>query len=81
MNTTVWSRKEGFVSVVLFENGTSAAVSTKVFKSAEGAAKFNERIVEVCGHKYELSNLPVRTTNPINGEVTVNFIFENLIAI
>jgi len=81
MNTTTWNRSSGFVSVVLFANGTSAAVSTKVFKTAKGAESFCKRIVEVCGPDYSLQDLPWMSTNPDTGEVTRHFRKENLTAI
>ena len=81
MKTTTWNRESGHVAVVLFDNGTGSAVSTKVFKTKAGAEKFCTRIREVCGEKYENSNLPWETTNPESGEVTRNFRRENLSAI
>ena len=81
MRTTTWTRNGGFVSVVLFENGTSAAVSTKTFKTKAGAEKFNARIIDVCGDKYEKANLPFRTTDLATGEITINFKVESGVAI
>jgi hypothetical protein len=81
MKLTTWNRDSGFVSVVLFDNGTSAAVSTKVFKTQKGAEGFNKRIVELCGEKYEKANLPWESTNPKTGEVTRHFRHENLTSI
>ena len=45
MNTTTWNRSSGFVSVVLFSNKTSAAVSTKVFKTEKGALAANTKLI------------------------------------
>ena len=49
MKTTTWNRANGFVSVVLFENGTSAAVSTKVYKTKKGAEGANNKLLQLCG--------------------------------
>jgi hypothetical protein len=81
MKLTTWNRDNGFVSVVLFDNGNSAAVSTKTFATKAGAEKFNKRIVEICGEKYEKANLPWESTNPETGEVTRHFRRENLTTI
>ena len=78
MKTTTWSRDEGFVSVVLFENGLSAAVSTKTYKTKDGALAANKKLHTICGKGYSKQNLPYRTTNPKTGEVTVNYKTENL---
>ena len=81
MNTTTWDRANGHVTVILFDNKKGAAVSTKVFKTKAGAEKFGDRIREICGDKYELSNLPWETTDPKTGEVTRNFRRENLTSV
>lgn len=81
MKTTTWNREEGFVSVVLFKNGTSAAVSTKVYASEDGAKAANEKLRDICGNDYRKQNLPYRTTNPKTGEVTVNYKVENLTSV
>ena len=78
MKVTTWNRDVGFVSVVLFANGKSAAVSTKTYKTQKGAEGANKRLIEVCGDNYENQNLPWKTTNPKTGEVTENYRSENL---
>jgi|TARA_R110000751_G_scaffold5594_3_gene25368 hypothetical protein len=78
MKVTTWNREDGFVSVVLFANNTSAAVSTKTFKTKKGAEGANKRIIELCGENWEKGNLPWKTTNPKTGEVVTNFHNENL---
>lgn len=78
MKVTTWNRETGHVAVVLFANGTSAAVSTKTFKTKKGAIAATQRIKELCGENWEKGNLPWKTTNPKTGEVTVNFRNENL---
>ena len=81
MKCTTWSRSGGFVSVVLFANKTSAAVSTKIYKTEKGAKGANMRLKERCGDNWEKMNLPYRTTNPKHGSVTVNYKTENLASI
>ena len=78
MKTTTWNREAGYVSVVLFANKTSAAVSTKTYATKKGAEAANARLQEMCGDNWELANLPYRTTDPKTGEVTVNYRTENL---
>jgi|TARA_R110000751_G_scaffold50895_1_gene112049 hypothetical protein len=78
MKTTTWNREAGYVSVVLFKNGTSAAVSTKTYATKKGAESANTRLQDMCGENWELGNLPYRTTNPDTGEQTVNYRTENL---
>jgi hypothetical protein len=78
MKVTTWNRDLGHVAVILFDNGTSAAVSTKTFKTKKGAEGANKRIIEMCGENWELGNLPWKSTNPTTGEVTTNFRRENL---
>ena len=81
MKCTTWRRHGGFVSVILFANGTSAAVSTKVCKTQKGAESINARVDALCGPDYSLQDLPWSSTNPETGEVTVNYRKENLSAI
>ena len=78
MKLTTWNRANGFVSVVLFENGSSAAVSTKVYKTQKGAEGANKRLLELCGKNWEDGDLPWSTTNPKDGTVTRNYRRENL---
>ena len=78
MKMTTWNREAGYVSVVLFDNGTSAAVSTKTYATKKGAEAANTRLQELCGEGYSNMNLPYRTTNPEDGTVTVNYRTENL---
>jgi hypothetical protein len=83
MKLTTWNRGQGHVTVVLFENGTSGAVSTKVFKTKAGAENFGKRIEELCGPNYEKRNLLdlYTTTDPKDGKKTVNFRNENFSSI
>ena len=78
MKCTTWSRHGGFVSVILFKNGTSAAVGRKVYKTKRGAEGGNARVLTLCGENWELQDLPWSTTNPETGEVTQNYRRENL---
>ena len=78
MKTTTWNRNDGFVSVVLFENGTSAAVSTKVYKTKKGAAGANAKLEALCGEKWENGDLPWETTDPKDGSVTRHYRREDL---
>ena len=80
MKITTFKRNDGFVTVVMFDNKESCAVSTKTFKT-QAATKFGQRIIEVCGHKWEKRNLPWETTNPITGEITRNFKREEVIGL
>ena len=61
MKMTTWNREAGYVSVVLFDNGTSAAVSTKTYATKKGAEAANTRLQELCGEGYSNMNLPYRT--------------------
>ena len=81
MKTTTWNRASGYVSVVLFTNGSSAAVSTKIFKTKKGAEAANAKLVTLCGDNWDKANLPWESTNPTTGEVTRHFRRENLTAI
>ena len=81
MKTITWSRLDGHVSVVLFENGRTCAVSTKIYKTQKGAESANERLKELCGEKYSNMNLPYETTDSKTGEITVNYRTENLISL
>ena len=81
MKTTTWSRGIGHVSVVLFENKKSAAVSTKIYKTVKGAEAANERLRAICGDGYDNSHLPWNSTDPQTGERTVNYKRENLIRV
>ena len=53
MNMTTWSRDNGWVSVNLFKNGETAAVSTKHYATQEGAKAANEKIRKMCGEGYQ----------------------------
>ena len=81
MKTTTWNRNGGFVSVVIFANKTSAAVSTKVFKTQKGAEGANKKLIAMCGDNWEKGNLPWESTNVDTGEVTRHFVRENLTSI
>ena len=81
MKTTIWNRDSGFVSVVLFENNKTCAVSTKVYKTAEGAKTANQKLKTLCGPNYSNCNLPYVSTNPKTGKRTVNYTTENLISL
>lgn len=78
MNMTTWSRDNGWVSVNLFKNGETAAVSTKHYATQEGAKAANEKIRKMCGDNYQHMNFPWSTTNIKTGEVTVHYRSENL---
>ena len=78
MKTTTWNREAGHVAVVLFDNGTSAAVSTKIYATKKGAEAANAKLLAMCGEKYEKANLPWESTNPETGEITRHFHRENL---
>ena len=78
MKVTTWNRNDGFVSVVLFENGTSAAVSTKVYKTKKGAEGANNKLLELCGKNWENGDLPWETTDPKDGSVTRHYRREDL---
>jgi hypothetical protein len=78
MKVTTWNRDKGFVSVILFENGTSAAVSTKVFKTQKGAEGANNKLKAICGEDWKLGNLPWQTTDPKDGSVTRHYRREDL---
>jgi len=81
MKTTTWNRDNGYVSVVLFANKKSAAVSTKVYATKQGALGANKRLVKICGDNWEHHDLPWESTNPDTGEVTRHYRRENLTAI
>lgn len=81
MKTTVWSRKGGFVSVILCANGRTAIVGQHVKKTKAGAEKINNRVRELCGENWEHGNCPMTSTNPEDGTVTVNYRYENLTTI
>jgi hypothetical protein len=81
MKTTVWSRKGGFVSVILCANGRTAYVGTNIQKTEDGAEAQNARVLELCGPNWEHGNLPKTSTNPEDGTVTVNYRYENLTTI
>ena len=81
MKTTTWNRDRGYVSVVLFENNMTAAVSEKIYKTQKGAEAANERLKELVGPKYSNMNLPYTTTNPKTGIKTTNYKTENLISL
>jgi hypothetical protein len=76
MKTTTWNRNSGFVSVVIFENGTAFAVSTKTYKTRRGAEGANTRLKNICGDGYSKQNIPWKTTDD-DGNVTVNYVSEN----
>jgi len=80
MKLTTWNRDKGHVAVVLFENGTSAAVFDKVMKTEQGAVNYGKRIQEVCGDNYEHRNLTSLqySTDAKTGKKTRNFHYENL---
>ena len=80
MKLTTWNRDKGYVVVVLFENGTSAAVFDKVMKTEQGAINYGNRIKEVCGDNYEHRNLtPLQySTDAKTGNKVRNFHYENL---
>ena len=78
MKMFVWNREDGYVHGILCENKRTAIVSTKHYATKKGAEKANERLLNICGEKYEKQNVPYRSTNPETGEVTVHFRTENL---
>ena len=80
MKLTTWNRDKGYVVVVLFENGTSAAVFDKVMKTEQGAINYGNRIKEVCGDNYEHRNLTSLqySTDAKTGNKVRNFHYENL---
>ena len=70
----------GFVSVVVFENRKSVAVSTKVYKTEKGAEAANARLLELCGRECERCDLPWTSTNIATGEKVVHYRRENTVA-
>lgn len=78
MITRTWKRENGFVSVVVFNNNSSVAVSTKTFKTEKGAEAMNAKLREMCGENWERGDLPWQSTNPETGEVTTHFRRENI---
>ena len=78
MKTCTWKRESGYVSVILFANGSSAAVSTKTFKTRKGAEGANNKLIEMCGKNWEKGDLPWESTNPKDGTVTKHYRKENL---
>lgn len=81
MKTTTWNREHGHVSVILFENHSSAAVSTKVYQTKKGAIGANKRLAVMCGDNWEKHDLPWQSTNPETGLVTRHYRRENLTSI
>ena len=85
MKTITFSRNNGYHMAVVFENNKSMAVSTKTFKTQDGAEKFALRIKEICGENYENRNLIdlYQTTTIEDGVATTtkNFVNENIVAI
>jgi hypothetical protein len=78
MKTTTWRRKGGYVSVILFDSGKSAAVGTNVCATQKGAESQNTRVDAMCGPGYSLMDLPWSSTDPETGEITVHYRRENL---
>jgi len=70
----IFPRNGGYVPAIKFSNG-NLAVSTKTFKTKNGAVSLVKRVTEICGDKFtrEGNDLPWETTNPETGEVTVHF--------
>jgi DNA topoisomerase IB len=81
MKTTTWKREAGYVSVVLFANKKSAAVSTKTYSTQKGAEKANEKLATLCGENYENANLPWTVTDPKTGVISRLYRNENLLNI
>lgn len=81
MKTTTWKREAGYVSVVLFDNKKSAAVSVKTYATQKGAEKANEKLAALCGDNYENANLPWTVTDVKTGAVTKLYRSENLLTI
>jgi hypothetical protein len=73
MKFITWNRDSGYVLVLPFDNKTSVAVSTKVFKTEHGALKFGERIEQFCGPDYKDNDLPWSTTDIKTGIKTRHF--------
>ena len=78
MKTCTWKRESGYVSVILFNNRNSAAVSTKKYATKKGAESANQRVKKLCGDNWERQDLPWQSTNPETGEATRHYHRENL---
>ncbi len=86
MKTVTWTRHDGHVSVVLFENKRTAAVSTKVYATKQGALGANKRLAALCGANYGRDgsigqSFPWSRTDPETGVRTELYRSENLSAI
>lgn len=81
METRTWKRENGFVSVVVFANKASVAVSTKTYATQKGAEAANKKLVEMCGDNWEKQNLPWQSTDIETGEITTHYRRENVVAV
>jgi hypothetical protein len=75
METLVWRKDKGFVSVIKFENG-NYGVATNVQKSRKGAEKQNARVRELCGENWELRDFIWDSTND-EGVTTTHYYRKN----
>ncbi len=74
-----WKHDDGHVLVILFNNGTSVAVSVKVFKTVQGALAFGAKITARCSNEdgpWGKANLPWYTCDAETGERTEHFTCE-----
>ena len=58
MKRFVMKRNGGYAAGFRFDNGTSAAISTKTFKSRKGADACCERVVTLCGDTFGRNGVP-----------------------
>tara|TARA_R100000306_G_C4310812_1_gene110091 strand:+ start:129 stop:371 length:243 start_codon:yes stop_codon:yes gene_type:complete len=77
MKLVTWKRDKGYVSVCIFDNKTSCAVSRKVFATKVGAEKMNARVLEHCGSNYE-NDFPWSVTDTDTGNRQQLFNRENV---
>ena len=76
MNTTIFERNGGYVSVVVCKNGKTFIVSTKLYATRKGAESANKRLDEFCGPGYSLNNIPYTVTKD-DGSVETLYRTEN----
>lgn len=78
MKVITWDKEDGCTIAVLFENGTSAAESVRVFKDKKEVKAAKDWLQKHCGKEYSNNNFPWTVTNPKTGETRRLFLHRNL---
>ena len=78
MKIVTWKKDEGVTIAVLFEKGTSAAESVRVFSNEKDVKAAKAWLLKHCGKEYKDNNFPWTVTDKKTGETRRLFMHRNL---